>query len=81
MLISAGLGFIAIGVLNIIKIAFDVIKHTPNALEDDVDVVTIMMNFTQNTSQEHQEFLEKLHKSNILFFTTGTILITMGLFL
>ena len=81
MLISAGLGFIAIGVLNIFKIAFDVMKHTPDAIKDEVDEGTIFMNFMKNTSMEQMMFLQNLYKSNSLFFSTGTILILMGLFL
>ena len=75
---TIGLALIICGVLNYLKIALDVIKHTPKEERDDASPEAIFDNFTKNVSLEHIVFLSWLLESTQLFFGTGAILLIVG---
>ena len=81
MYIAAGLAFIVMGVYNIFKILYTIIRYTPNALKDQVDVDVIMKNFMKNTSEDEISFIINLYDINPMIFATGIIFITIGLFI
>ena len=78
MLLTTGLALIVIGIANILKVAFDVLKCTPKEEREDATTEVMFDNFIKNVSFEHIMFLNNLMQSNPLFFGTGTILIVMS---
>jgi hypothetical protein len=78
MIAQLGLAFIVIWAGNLMWMIYQVVRHTPNWRDKDVDINEIMTNFVTNTTQEQLEMIRRVSQVNPMMGMSGVMLLLMA---
>jgi len=73
MILQLGAALLMIWVLNIGFMVYQVVRHTPNWKDDDVDVDEIAQNFMKNAPLEQIQMIHRIEQMNPFFGYAGVI--------
>lgn len=79
MITQLGIACFCIWLFNIIFVYREILQHTPNWYDEEVDISDIMTNFMMNTSYERLAFIQSLLSINPMMFISGLVLIISGI--
>ena len=78
MITQMGLAFLTIWICNFFWMIYQVVKHTPNWRDKEIDTDEILSNFVTNTTQEQMENIRTVARLNPMMGVTGVTLLLMG---
>lgn len=81
MFLQLGGACLCIWVMNWVFMIREVLQHTPNWRDGDVDGEEIVQNFMMNTPLDRLMFIQKLAQINPMMFVSGIVLLMFGLLL
>lgn len=67
--------------MNLAWLIREVLKHTPNWRDEDVDSDEIVQNFMTNTPMERLEFIQKIGQINPMIGLSGVMFLLFALIL
>jgi len=79
MITQLGAAFLLIWVGNFFWMIYQIVKHTPNWLDKEVDTDEILSNFVTNTTQEQMENIRTVARLNPMMGLSGVMLLLMGM--
>lgn len=81
MILQIGAALLMIWILNIFWMVWEIVRHTPNWKDDDVNTDEIVQNFMMNTPLEKIEQLRKVSEYNPFFGMGGISFLLLAMVL
>lgn len=79
MILQIGTAFLMIWILNWLWMLWEILRHTPNWRDEDVNADEIAQNFMTNTPLEKLQMIQKVSEVNPMFGMTGVTFLLLAM--
>jgi hypothetical protein len=79
MILQVGVAFLMIWLMNWLWMLWEILRHTPNWRDNDVDSDEIAQNFMTNTPIEKLQMIQKISEVNPMLGMTGVAFLLLAM--